>query len=59
MARCSSNPSCSDRNARRLRSRRRSIEQIAADQSAMPANTVGISQMMRELSSRPGFTEAG
>lgn len=31
---------------------------IAADMGAMPAKTVMLSQMMRELSARPGFTEA-
>ena len=30
---------------------------IAADQAAMPPNTVMLSQMMRELSAQPGFTE--
>ncbi|MGI4758273.1 MAG: hypothetical protein ACRYGF_15670, partial [Janthinobacterium lividum] len=30
---------------------------IAADQSAMPPNTLMLSQMMRELSAQPGFTE--
>ena len=30
---------------------------IDADQSAMPPNTVMLSQMMRELSAQPGFTE--
>ena len=30
---------------------------IAGDQSAMPPNTVMLSQMMRELSAQPGFTE--
>ncbi len=30
---------------------------INADQSAMPPNTVLLSQMMRELSAQPGFTE--
>ena len=33
------------------------MEQIAADQKAMPPNTIGFSQMMRELSAQPGFTE--
>ncbi len=30
---------------------------IAADPSAIPPNTVALSQMMRELSAQPGFTE--
>lgn len=30
---------------------------IAADSAAMPPNTVMLSQMMRELSAQPGFTE--
>ena len=30
---------------------------IASGQSAMPPNTVMLSQMMRELSAQPGFTE--
>lgn len=33
------------------------LEQIAADQKVMPPNTVDFSQMMRELSAQPGFTE--
>jgi hypothetical protein len=32
-------------------------ERIAADQGVIPPNTVMFSQMMRELSARPGFTE--
>jgi hypothetical protein len=34
------------------------VEQaIASDQAAMPANTVMLSQMMRDLSAQPGFTD--
>ncbi len=33
-------------------------ERIAQDMSAMPPNTVMLSQTMRELSAEPGFTEA-
>ncbi len=33
-------------------------DRIARDMQAMPPNTVMLSQMMRELSAQPGFTEA-
>ena len=33
-------------------------DRIQADRRAMPPNTVMLSQMMRELSAKPGFTEA-
>lgn len=33
-------------------------ERIARDMGALPQNTVMLSQMMRELSAQPGFTEA-